>query len=61
MFAYHRLQTLWASHWRLADLVEFHTGHKLVLLAHSPQAFRHSCRLVAGGEIAGSARTARAI
>jgi uncharacterized protein YbgA (DUF1722 family)/uncharacterized protein YbbK (DUF523 family) len=50
VFAYHRLQTLWASHWRLADLVEFHTGQKLVLLAHSPQAYRQLSRLVAGAK-----------
>jgi uncharacterized protein YbgA (DUF1722 family)/uncharacterized protein YbbK (DUF523 family) len=50
VFAYHRLQTLWAAHWRLADLIEFHTAHKLVLLAHSPQAYRQLGRLVAGAE-----------
>jgi uncharacterized protein YbgA (DUF1722 family)/uncharacterized protein YbbK (DUF523 family) len=50
VFAYHRLQTLWAAQWRLADLIEFHTAHKLVLLAHSPQAYRQLGRLVAGAK-----------
>jgi uncharacterized protein YbgA (DUF1722 family)/uncharacterized protein YbbK (DUF523 family) len=47
VFAYHRLQTLWAPRWRWADLVEFHRAHKLVLLAHSPQVCQQLDRLVA--------------
>ncbi|GIW40770.1 MAG: hypothetical protein KatS3mg076_1347 [Candidatus Binatia bacterium] len=47
VFAYHRLQSLWRKPWRAADLVEFHRVHKLVLLAHSPEAYRHLGRLVA--------------
>ena len=50
MFAYHRLKTLWAARWRLGDLVEFHTAHKLVLLAHSPQAYQELGRLVSGAK-----------
>jgi uncharacterized protein YbgA (DUF1722 family)/uncharacterized protein YbbK (DUF523 family) len=47
VFAYHRIQTLWRKRWRLGDLVTFHTVHKLVLLAHSPQAYERLGRLVA--------------
>jgi uncharacterized protein YbgA (DUF1722 family)/uncharacterized protein YbbK (DUF523 family) len=50
VFAYHRLQTLWATRWRLGDLVAFHTSHKLVLLAHSPTAYQQLGRLVAGAK-----------
>jgi uncharacterized protein YbgA (DUF1722 family) len=50
VFAYHRLQTLWATRWRVGDLVAFHTSHKLVLLAHSPQAFQQLGRLVAASK-----------
>jgi len=47
VFAYHRLRVLWASKWTIGDLVEFHTAHKLALLAHSPKAYRDLGRLVA--------------
>lgn len=50
VFAYHRLQALWATRWRLGNLVAFHTSHKLLLLAHSPQAFRELGRLVANSK-----------
>jgi uncharacterized protein YbgA (DUF1722 family)/uncharacterized protein YbbK (DUF523 family) len=50
VFAYHRLQMLWATRWRVGDLVAFHTSHKLVLLAHSPQAFQQLGRLVAASK-----------
>src|SRR6185503_3719674 len=50
VFAYHRLQTLWSTRWRLGDLVEFHTSHKLILLAHSPKAYQQLGRLVAGAK-----------
>ncbi len=48
VFAYHRLQSLWAARWRRGDLVDFHTAHELTLLAHSPNAHRHLGRLVDG-------------
>ena len=48
VFAYRRLRTLWETRWTLKDLVSFHTAHKLVLLAHSPKAFKELGRLVAG-------------
>ncbi len=47
VFAYHRLQALWATPWRIGDVVAFHTAHKLLLLAHSPQAYQQLGRLVA--------------
>lgn len=50
VLAYHRLRNLWGTRWRTADLVEFHTAHKLVLLAHSPADFRALGRFVAGAK-----------
>jgi uncharacterized protein YbgA (DUF1722 family)/uncharacterized protein YbbK (DUF523 family) len=50
VFAYHRLRILWESKWTIGDLVEFHTAHKLVLLAHSPKAFTDLGRLVAAAK-----------
>jgi uncharacterized protein YbgA (DUF1722 family)/uncharacterized protein YbbK (DUF523 family) len=49
VFAYHRLQKLWRSHWRYGQLVAFHTAHKMALLAHSTDGYRRLGRLVAGG------------
>src|SRR5262245_31798532 len=50
VFAYRRLRDLLESDWRQADLVEFHTVHKLQLLAHSPKAYVELGRLVAGAK-----------
>jgi uncharacterized protein YbgA (DUF1722 family)/uncharacterized protein YbbK (DUF523 family) len=47
VFAYHRLRSLWKSKWTIGDLVDFHTAHKLVLLAHSPKTYGDLGRLVA--------------
>jgi uncharacterized protein YbgA (DUF1722 family)/uncharacterized protein YbbK (DUF523 family) len=47
VFAYHRLQLLFAPRWTPAHLVAFHTQHKLQLLAHSPAAYARLGRLVA--------------
>jgi uncharacterized protein YbgA (DUF1722 family)/uncharacterized protein YbbK (DUF523 family) len=47
VFAYHGLQSLWRGRWTVGRLVEFHTAHKLVVLAHSPGAYRELGRLVA--------------
>jgi uncharacterized protein YbgA (DUF1722 family) len=41
------LRTLFAGHWKVGDLVAFHTAHKLLLLAHSPNANASLGRLVA--------------
>ena len=50
VFAYHRLQALWATRWRIGDLDAFHTSHKLVLLTHSPQAYQELGPLVAASK-----------
>jgi uncharacterized protein YbgA (DUF1722 family)/uncharacterized protein YbbK (DUF523 family) len=47
VFAFHRLQSLFAGRWTVGDLVRFHTAHKLVLLAHEPAAYATLGRLVA--------------
>jgi uncharacterized protein YbgA (DUF1722 family)/uncharacterized protein YbbK (DUF523 family) len=48
VFAYRRLRNLWSGRWTVRGLVEFHTAHKLTLLAHSPEAYEALGRLVAG-------------
>jgi uncharacterized protein YbgA (DUF1722 family)/uncharacterized protein YbbK (DUF523 family) len=48
VFAYWRLRGLFVVRWTVGDLVRFHTAHKLLLLAHAPEAYRHLGRLVAG-------------
>jgi uncharacterized protein YbgA (DUF1722 family)/uncharacterized protein YbbK (DUF523 family) len=48
VFAYWRLTGLFAARWTAGDLVRFHTAHKLLLLAHAPEAYRQLGRLVAG-------------
>jgi uncharacterized protein YbgA (DUF1722 family)/uncharacterized protein YbbK (DUF523 family) len=48
VFAYWRLRGLFDGRWTVGDLVRFHTAHKLLLLAHAPEAYRRLGRLVAG-------------
>jgi uncharacterized protein YbgA (DUF1722 family)/uncharacterized protein YbbK (DUF523 family) len=48
VFAYWRVRNLFAEPWTVGDLVRFHTTHKLLLLAHAPDAYRALGRLVAG-------------
>jgi uncharacterized protein YbgA (DUF1722 family)/uncharacterized protein YbbK (DUF523 family) len=48
VFAYRRLRDLFASDWRLGDVIAFHTAHKLQLMAHAPKAYAELGRLVAG-------------
>jgi uncharacterized protein YbgA (DUF1722 family)/uncharacterized protein YbbK (DUF523 family) len=48
VFAYRRLRSLFVARWTVGDLVRFHTAHKLLLLAHAPEAYRQLGRLVAG-------------
>lgn len=50
VFAYDRLRALFGGRWRLADLIAFHTAHKMTLLAHSPSAYRELGRLVASAK-----------
>jgi len=47
IFAYRRLRALFRARWTLGELVEFHTAHKLLLLAHSEVEYRRLGRLVA--------------
>jgi len=47
VFAYHRLQVMFASRWAVRDLVSFHEAHKLLLLAHDPIAYGRLGRIVA--------------
>jgi uncharacterized protein YbgA (DUF1722 family)/uncharacterized protein YbbK (DUF523 family) len=49
VFAYWRLRGLFGSRWTLGALVRFHTNHKLILMAHSPEAYQQLGRLVARG------------
>jgi uncharacterized protein YbgA (DUF1722 family)/uncharacterized protein YbbK (DUF523 family) len=50
VFAYHRLQGLWATRWTLRSLIEFHTANKMSLLAHDEPGYRRLGRLVATGK-----------
>jgi len=47
IFGYQRFRDAVRSGMRRADLVAFHTRHKLALLAHSPAAYQRLGRLVA--------------
>ena len=50
VFAYHRLQRLWASRWTLRSLIAFHTANKMTLLSHDELGYRRLGRLVAIGK-----------
>ncbi len=50
VFAYKRLQDFFATRWTVGGLVAFHTAHKLVLLAHAPNAYRELGRDVAAAK-----------
>ena len=50
MFAYRRLRSFFSSRWTLGGLVQFHTEHKLVLMAHSPKAYSELGRFVANAK-----------
>jgi uncharacterized protein YbgA (DUF1722 family) len=47
IFAFRRLKDLFAGRWRPRDVIEFHTAHKLQIMAHSPEAYAGLGRLVA--------------
>jgi uncharacterized protein YbgA (DUF1722 family) len=47
VFAYRRLRSLFVARWTVGNVVRFHTAHKLLLLAHAPEAYRELGRLVA--------------
>lgn len=50
VFAYRRLRSFFSSRWTLGGLVQFHTVHKLVLMAHSPKAYSDLGRFVANAK-----------
>ena len=56
VFAYERLRKLFRGRWTAAQVVDFHTAHKLQLMAHSTDAYRALGRLVA--TLKGRERTA---
>lgn len=47
VFAYHRLQQLYANRFSRGEMVTFHAAHKYLLLAHSPTHYQQLGRLVA--------------
>ena len=50
VFAYRRLRAFFSSRWTLGGLVQFHTVHKLVLMAHSPKAYSELGQFVANAK-----------
>ncbi|WP_019634744.1 YbgA family protein [Actinomadura atramentaria] len=48
IFAHARLRALFADGWSPRDLVDFHSAHKLQMLAHDPEGYRRTGRIVAG-------------
>jgi uncharacterized protein YbgA (DUF1722 family) len=50
VFAYRRLRQLFQSRWTVRALIDFHTAHKLTLMAHSPKAYQALGPLVAGAK-----------
>ncbi len=50
VFAFRRWKDFLAESGTLGGLVEFHTGHKLQIMAHSPQIYREMGKLVADGK-----------
>lgn len=47
VFAYKRLKDFFGAAWKAKDLVNFHTAHKYLLLAHSPKHYKMLGQLVA--------------
>ena len=46
-FAYRRLRSLFERRWEVRDAIDFHSSHKLLLMAHSPRGRRDLSRLAA--------------
>ena len=59
VFMYRRLRGLLSGRWTVGRLVAFHTAHKLVLMAHSPEGYRELGRLVADAKRVPRAELAR--
>jgi uncharacterized protein YbgA (DUF1722 family)/uncharacterized protein YbbK (DUF523 family) len=51
LFAYHRLRSFFRGRWTAGSLVQFHTAHKLLLMAHAPEGYRRLGRLVAAPDL----------
>ncbi len=47
VFAFHRLNQLFATRFSPANVIRFHTIHKYILMAHSPELYGELGRLVA--------------
>ena len=50
VYSYRRLKDLFVPGWSLGDLIQFHTAHKMALLAHSTTRYNEMGRLVARGK-----------
>jgi uncharacterized protein YbgA (DUF1722 family) len=59
VFAYRRVKDLFARGWTVGDLVRFHAGEKLLVLAHEPAANARLGRLVAQAKALPRAEVAR--
>jgi uncharacterized protein YbgA (DUF1722 family)/uncharacterized protein YbbK (DUF523 family) len=59
VFGYWRLRGLFRKGWTVADLVRFHTAHKLILMSHSPKACTELGRVTAGARTLGRAEAER--
>ena len=58
VFAYRRLKRLLSGHWRVGDLIAFHTAEKFLLSAHDPRMHAELGRLVSGAKSAARERVA---
>jgi uncharacterized protein YbgA (DUF1722 family)/uncharacterized protein YbbK (DUF523 family) len=47
VFAYHRLQSLFGGHTSRKAVIDFHTVHKYLIMAHSPKHYKQLGQLVA--------------
>ncbi len=56
VFAHRRLRQLLSAKVLVTDLIQFHTRHKLLLLAHSPARYAELGRMVAGANARGMKR-----
>jgi len=51
IFVFKRLREVLAGERKMGVLVDFHTRHKLLIMAHSPDHYRHMGKLVADGSL----------
>ena len=59
VFCYWRLRGLFRKKWTVADLVRFHSAHKLILMSHAPKACTALGRVTAEVNTLGRAETER--